>query len=60
MTDDNTSPLIEKDTYLHKQSASFGFWGATEDMWLEETGHAEGRWRKTSGRKIRNITSATS
>ena len=34
LTDDNTSPLIEKETYLHKQSASFGFWGANEEMWL--------------------------
>ncbi len=33
MIDDNTSPLIEKDTYLHKE-LSFGFWGASEDMWL--------------------------
>ena len=34
LSDDTTSPLIEKTNYLHKQSASFGFWGATEDMWL--------------------------
>jgi organic radical activating enzyme len=34
MTDDNTKPLVEKETYLHKESASFGFWGANEDMWL--------------------------
>ncbi|HQV33645.1 MAG TPA: radical SAM protein [Calditrichia bacterium] len=34
LSDDNTDPLIEKDTYLKKERASFGFWGATEDMWL--------------------------
>lgn len=34
LSDDNTKPLVEKETYLHTQSASFGFWGATEDMWL--------------------------
>ena len=34
LSDDNTKPLVEKETYLHKESASFGFWGATEDMWL--------------------------
>ncbi len=33
MHDDNTKPLIEKDTYLNKNK-SFGFWGASEDMWL--------------------------
>lgn len=33
MTGDETDPLIEKDTYL-KGGASYGFWGATEDMWL--------------------------
>jgi organic radical activating enzyme len=34
MSDDNTDPLIEKETYLKKDRISFGFWGATEDMWL--------------------------
>lgn len=33
MTGDETDPLIAKDTYL-KAGASYGFWGATEDMWL--------------------------
>mgnify|MGYP000732673926 CR=1 FL=1 len=33
MTDDETKPLIEKKTYLHKD-LSFGFWGANDDMWL--------------------------
>lgn len=33
MTGDETDPLIEKDTYI-KRGASYGFWGATEDMWL--------------------------
>ena len=34
MSDDNTDPLIDKETYLKKDRVSFGFWGATEDMWL--------------------------
>jgi organic radical activating enzyme len=33
MNDDNTAPLIEKDTYVNHR-LSFGYWGATEDMWL--------------------------
>ncbi|MFM7154619.1 MAG: radical SAM protein [Bacteroidota bacterium] len=32
---DDKDPLIEKDTYLVKgKSLSWGYWGATEDMWL--------------------------
>jgi hypothetical protein len=32
---DDRDPLIEKDTYLVKgKSLSWGYWGATEDMWL--------------------------
>jgi organic radical activating enzyme len=27
-------PLIEKENYLHQDKLSWGFWGATEDMWL--------------------------
>src|SRR5262245_49813111 len=34
MSDENPDPLIEKETYLKKDRISFGFWGATEDMWL--------------------------
>lgn len=33
-SDENTQPLIEKGTYLKKEKLSFGYWGATEDMWL--------------------------
>jgi len=33
MKDDNTQPLIEMETFL-KHDLSFGFWGASEDMWL--------------------------
>lgn len=33
MVGDAPEPLIAKDTYL-KREASYGFWGATEDMWL--------------------------
>jgi hypothetical protein len=32
---DDHDPLIEKDTYLMKEHPlSWGYWGATEDMWL--------------------------
>ena len=34
MSDENTDPLIEKETYLKKDRISYGFWGATEEMWL--------------------------
>ncbi|MCC7438746.1 MAG: radical SAM protein [Armatimonadetes bacterium] len=34
MSGDDTDPLIEKETYLKQDSASYGFWGATEEMWL--------------------------
>ena len=34
LSDGNTDPLIEKETYLNKDRISFGFWGATEEMWL--------------------------
>ena len=34
MSDDSIDPLIEKETYLKKEKLSFGFWGATKDMWL--------------------------
>lgn len=31
---DQKDPLIEKENYLHQKNLSWGFWGATEDMWL--------------------------
>lgn len=32
---DNHDPLVEKDTYLAKEHPlSWGYWGATDDMWL--------------------------
>lgn len=34
MVDDATKPLIEKDAYLHKESLSYGFWGADENFWI--------------------------
>lgn len=34
MSDEITEPLVVKDIYLKKDKVSFGFWGATEDMWL--------------------------
>jgi len=33
-SDENSAPLIEKDTYLKNEKLSFGYWGATEDLWL--------------------------
>lgn len=48
MRDDNTAPLIEKDTYLKRDAPSFGYWGATEDMWLG------GNWAR--GRAIESRT----
>ncbi|WP_337867020.1 radical SAM protein [Ignavibacterium sp.] len=34
MSDEITEPLVVKNIYLKKDKVSFGFWGATEDMWL--------------------------
>lgn len=34
MSDDVTDPLITKDNYVQPDRASFGFWGANEDIWL--------------------------
>src|SRR5437868_1016807 len=34
MTGDETEPLIGKETYLKPGAASYGFWGAGEDLWL--------------------------
>lgn len=31
---DDKDPLIEKGNYLHQSQLSWGYWGATEDMWL--------------------------
>ncbi|MCB0608288.1 MAG: radical SAM protein [Lewinellaceae bacterium] len=31
---DEKDPLVEKDNYLQKGRLTWGFWGATEDMWL--------------------------
>lgn len=31
---DDKDPLIEKDSYLHGHRLSWGYWGASEDMWL--------------------------
>lgn len=31
---DDKDPLIEKETYLTQHELSWGYWGATEDMWL--------------------------
>jgi hypothetical protein len=34
MLDEATGPLITREDYLQRGILSFGFWGATEDMWL--------------------------
>jgi len=34
MSGDDPDPLIGKENYLKADAASYGFWGATEDMWL--------------------------
>ena len=34
MSGDNPDPLIEKETFLKRESVSYGFWGANEEMWL--------------------------
>ncbi|MCB9283078.1 MAG: radical SAM protein [Lewinellaceae bacterium] len=31
---DDKDPLVDKGNYLHKTNLSWGYWGATEDMWL--------------------------
>lgn len=31
---EDKDPLVEKDTYITKHKASWGYWGATIDMWL--------------------------
>ncbi|HAS44015.1 MAG TPA: radical SAM protein, partial [Microscillaceae bacterium] len=31
---DDKDPLVEKESYLHENSLSWGYWGATDDMWL--------------------------
>jgi hypothetical protein len=31
---EHKDPLISRDTYLHHFPLSWGYWGATEDMWL--------------------------
>lgn len=34
MVDDDTRPLIDKETYLKPEVLSYGFWGANEDFWI--------------------------
>ncbi|PKM12170.1 MAG: radical SAM protein [Gammaproteobacteria bacterium HGW-Gammaproteobacteria-3] len=34
MAGDDTDPLIDKEHFLKPGAASYGFWGATESMWL--------------------------
>ena len=62
MSDDDTKPLIEKETYLKKEVLSFGFWGANEEMWLGGNwarGQAlrTGVWRRDGGHNFCAILS---
>lgn len=34
MVGDAPDPLVSKDDYLKPDAASYGFWGATDDLWL--------------------------
>jgi len=34
MSGDDPDPLVDRENYLKPENASYGFWGATEDMWL--------------------------
>lgn len=34
MSGDDPEPLIRKDNFLKREAASYGFWGANEEMWL--------------------------
>lgn len=34
MSDEVAEPLVTKDIFLKKDSLSFGYWGANEEMWL--------------------------
>jgi hypothetical protein len=34
MSGDDPDPLIARDNYLKKDRLSYGFWGATQDIWL--------------------------
>jgi hypothetical protein len=43
---DDKDPLVTKDNYLHQHQASWGYWGATEEMWLG------GNWAR--GRALQN------
>jgi len=31
---EDKDPLVERDTYLHQHQLSWGYWGASDDMWL--------------------------
>lgn len=59
---DDKDPLLDKDNYLHKHHLSWGFWGATEDMWLGGN-WARGRamekniWKKDPGHNFCSILS---
>lgn len=59
---EDNDPLVDKETYLHKHNLSWGFWGATEDMWLGGN-WARGRafkeniWKKDANHNFCNILS---
>jgi len=59
---EETDPLVKKDNYLHSYPLSWGYWGATEDMWLGGN-WARGRalekniWKKDPGHNFCAILS---
>ena len=61
VSDENTDPLIDKSNYLER-SLTWGYWGATEDMWLGGN-WARGRamkkniWKKDSHHNFCKIMS---
>ncbi len=59
---DEKDPLVRKENYLHHYPLSWGYWGATEDMWLGGN-WARGRalqkniWKKDPGHNFCSILS---
>lgn len=59
---DDSDPLVDKATYLHRHRLSWGYWGATDDMWLGGNwarGRAleKGNWKRDPGHNFCAILS---
>jgi hypothetical protein len=59
---DDPDPLVSSENYLKPGEASYGFWGATEDLWLQGNwprGRAleTGRWTRDGGHNFCAILS---